>query len=369
MTDQSQYAELLAKLDEKTIYLQPSGYDFIIKPIPDSDHFGELDPRVYNVLLQHADPISSAGSLSVDPADVSGFVKQIRAMMGWANDDVTRSPIRTVSQTIPGTYGPIPVRIYTPSQQGRLPAVVFIHGGGFIGGSVDVVENPCKSLAEKAGAVVISVDYRLAPEHPFPAGLTDCFEAVQWVHAHADEIGVNPEQIAVAGDSAGGNLATVCALMDKNLGTHMIRFQALIYPAVNIAGVETEDFSWNLEKYDIRNHREHIVEIVKGLGQSKDLFFGLYLGSKENLLTDPYVSPLLADDLSGMPETLIVVAEYDYLSVECEAYAKKLSRSGVGTKLIQYNGMDHAFIDKIGLYPQAEDCMGEIAKELRRIFS
>lgn len=368
MSNTTSYVNLVSKLSEEIPTVKKRGFDFIAKSIPDSDAIGELDPRVLQVTLQTAEKMAAMENQPFDPSDTMGFVQGMRAMMGWNNDDVTKSKVETTYKTIEGTNGPIPLRIYTPANEGILPAVVFFHGGGFIGGSVDVVENPCKALAEKAGAVVISVDYRLAPEHPYPAGLTDCFESVTWVYEHAEEIRVNPQQIAVSGDSAGGNLATVCTLMDIEKGTGMIKLQALIYPTVNMAGVQTEDFNWSLDQYEIRNYSELIIPMIKGLAESGELFFRLYLQSKAEI-TDPHVSPLLSDQLSSMPPTLIATAEFDYLKVECEAYAAKLARSGVPTKLIQYNGTDHAFMDKIGLYPQAEDLMNEIAKEIKRVFA
>ncbi|MFU1796088.1 alpha/beta hydrolase [Paenibacillus azoreducens] len=368
MNDTTSYENLVSKLSEEIPATKKSGFDFIVKPIPDSNAIGELDPRVLQVTLQTAEKMASLEIQPPDPTDMTGFVMGMRAMMGWNNEDVTKSKVETTYKTIEGTNGSIPLRIYTPMKEGILPAVVFIHGGGFIGGSVDVVENPCKALAEKAGAVVVSVDYRLAPEHPFPAGLTDCFDAVTWVYKHAEEIRVNPEQIAVSGDSAGGNFSTVCALMDHEKGTGMIKFQALIYPTVNMARVQTEDFNWSLDQYEIRNHAELITPMISALGESGDLLFQLYLQNNVDI-RDPHVSPLLSDKLNGMPPTLIAIAEYDYLAVECEAYAAKLARCGVPTKLIRYNGTDHAFMDKIGLYPQAEDLMNEVAKEIKRVFA
>ncbi|MBJ7996974.1 alpha/beta hydrolase [Bacillus mycoides] len=368
MSNTTSYVNLVSKLSEEIQAVKKRGFDFIVKPIPGSDAIGELDPRVLQVTLQTAEKMAVMENQPFDPSDTIGFVTGMRAMMGWNNNDVTRSQVETTYKTIDGTNGPIPLRIYTPSNEGVLPAVVFIHGGGFIGGSVDVVENPCKALAEKAGAVVISVDYRLAPEHPYPAGLTDCFESLIWVYEHAEEIRVNPQQIAISGDSAGGNLSTVCALMDREKGTEMIKFQALIYPSVNMGGVQTEDFNWSLDQYEIRNHAEIITPLVTALGESSRVLFQIYLQNNAEI-TDPHVSPLLSDQLSGMPATLIATAEFDYLKVECEAYAAKLARSGVPTKLIQYNGTDHAFMDKIGLYPQAEDLMNEIAKEIKRVFA
>lgn len=368
MDNKEQYGKLVSLLEENTVVSKRDNYDYAVKPIPDSDALGQLDSRVYDVQMQQAAAMASAERPSFDPSDTPTFVKTIRAMFGWKNEDITVTQIDTVYKVINGASSSIPIRIYSPSVEGRLPVVVFFHGGGFIGGTVDVVENPCKALAEKAGAVVVSVDYRLAPEHAFPAGLNDCFAAVQWVYEHADEIGADPQQIAVAGDSAGGNLAAVCSLMDRDQGTNMIKYQALIYPTVNMGAVETEDFKWRLDEYDIRNHRELIMAGVEGIGGMSNLIVNLYLQNNAES-SDPYFAPLLAADLSGMPETLIVTAEYDYLRLECEAYARKLTRSGVATKLIQYNGMDHAFLDKTGLYPQAEDCVHEISKDIKRIFS
>ncbi|RCW50228.1 alpha/beta hydrolase [Paenibacillus prosopidis] len=345
--------------------------EIVTKKIPDSNAVGELDPRVYEILSQNKRNFDEGGMLFMpesESAPVSFPIERLRALMGWANTDVTRTDIQTVYKEIIGTNGSIHVRIYSPSSEGIHPCILFFHGGGFIGGSLETVENPCKALAEKANAVVVSVDYRLAPEHAFPAGLTDCFDAVEWVFLHAAEIGINPGQITVCGDSAGGNLATVCAMMDRDRGTGMINFQALIYPTVNMAGIQTEDFEWSIDQYTINNHRELIIPAVEGLKQGGSFFHDMYLQKQ----TDPghhYVSPLLADDLTGLPEALVIVAEYDYLRLEGEAYARKLSRSGVQTKLICYSGMDHAFIDKIGLYPQAEDCMVEIAEAIKRRFS
>jgi len=368
MDNKEQYEKLVCSLEEKTVIEKRDDYDYVVKPIPDSYELGQLDPRVYQVHQQQADFLATAERLNLDPSDLLNVATTLRAMFGWKNEDITRTEIDTAHKVIEGSNGSIPLRIYTPHLEGCLPVIIFFHGGGFIGGTVDVVENPCKAMAEKSGAVVVSVDYRLAPEHAFPAGLTDCFEVVQWVYDHADEIHGDPHKIAVSGDSAGGNLATVCALMDCEKGTNMIKYQALIYPSLNMGNTETEDFKWSLDEYDIRNHREFIIQGVQGLGGMGELILNMYLQNNAEPST-PYVSPLLAKDLSRMPETLIVIGEFDYLRLECEAYARKLTRSGVATKLIQYNGMDHAFLDKTGLYPQAEDCVHEIAKEIKRIFS
>jgi acetyl esterase len=367
----TKYKNLVSKLEERQVLKVEKGLELFIKKVPDSDAEGELDPRVFEIARKKYEGMTSAPTMNVLlEIDIKNFpINQLRAQMGWPNKDVTDSDMITLHHNIEGKNGIIPTCIYFPQQKGgRIPAIVFLHGGGFIGGSIKIVENACKALAEKAGAAVISVDYRLAPENPFPAGLTDCFDVVQWVYEHADKlIPINREQIAIAGDSAGANLATVCSMKDRDLSKGIIKYQALIYPGVNMNNEATEDYVWRFEEYNIKNHHDLIMVGMDEMKEFVPLVKKLYLQG-ETKATNPYVSPLLAEDLSRMPETLIVTSEFDYLRLEGEAYARKLARFGVRTKLVRYEGVDHAFIDRIGSCPQAEDCMNEIAKGIKRIF-
>ncbi|MEH7484297.1 alpha/beta hydrolase [Neobacillus drentensis] len=363
MKQSKEYNVLVNLLKERTITEERDGMEVHLKQIPDSDHVGELDPRVFEVLNTPEQDFPDFGQLEMKDIPFD----RLREVMGWPNQDITQTGIQTDFQTIEGENGSIPIRIYSPKEGSNLPAIVYFHGGGFFGGSVDTVENPCKAISEKAQAVVISVDYRLAPENLFPAGLTDCFDVVKWVYQNAETLNVNRNQLVVSGDSAGGNLATACALKDRDLGTKMIKLQALIYPVVDLAHTENEVYEWSLSKYEINNHQDLILRGLKQMRGSSDFLLQVYLGGQTDSV-HPYASPLFADDLSGLPETLIVTAEYDALRLEAEAYAKKLKRFDVKTKLIQYNGMDHAFFDKIGQYPQAEDCVDEIVKAMRSLF-
>lgn len=328
----------------------------IIKPIPNSDISGDLDPRVLAVIQGYA---------ATEP-ETSFDLASARASMGWPNLDVTTMDITTDHVMIPSADGDIPARLYRPLTEETLPAILFFHGGGFFGGTLDTVENPCKLLAEKANALVVSVDYRLAPEHPFPAGLNDCYRALEWVYEHANELNVRQDRIAVAGDSAGGNLATACRLLDRSKGLNRIHYQALVYPVVNLGSIPTDDYEWRLDDYEIKQHHDLIRGVVMALGDSDDLLNHVYLQGKAEL-TDPLVSPLFAEDVAGLPPALLITAEYDYLRLEGEAYARKLARAGVKTRLIQYRGMDHAFMDKLGDFPQAEDCMTEIANGMKEM--
>ena len=364
-----EYGRLVNLLKENEEVINHKGLDIIIKRIPDSDVVGDFDPRV----LKGVEEQMKGMGLAPEMPDMSNIslenfpIAQMRASMGSANTDVSITEIKTEYKNIEGENGSIPVRIYSPKDDMAMPVVVFFHGGGFIGGSLDCVENPCKALADKAHAVVVSVDYRLAPENPFPTGITDCFDVVKWIYKNANEINVNNSQIAVSGDSAGGNIATVCSMMDRDLGLGMIKYQALIYPTVNMGNIETDDFKWNIEEYTINNHHELITGNVYAIGNASGMLDKLYIQDKAKA-TNPYVSPLLVEDLSRMPETIIINAEFDYLRLECEAYGRKLICAGVKTKMVRYNGVAHAFMDKIGEYPQAEDCMNEIAKGMKNLF-
>nr|WP_251130685.1 alpha/beta hydrolase [Exiguobacterium sp. s124] len=351
------YEHLIDRLNQHQQLTRANHLETIIKPIPDSDRTGDLDPRVFATLTTNH---------SGDEPDGEFNLAVARASMGWPNRDQTTTAIKTEYVKIPSVDGNIPARLYRPHHTESVPAILFFHGGGFFGGTLETVENPCKLLAERANAVVISVDYRLAPEHPFPAGLNDCYRAFEWVYDNASELNILKNRIGVAGDSAGGNLATACCLMEQERGKARIRYQALVYPVVNLGSIPTDDFEWTLDAYDISNHHDLIRGVVLALADPDSLLNDLYLQGKADV-THPLVSPLLAEDVTTLPPALIVTAEYDYLRLEGEAYARKLSEAGIPTRLIQYRGMDHAFMDKLGDYPQAEDCMNEIAKGLKEL--
>lgn len=359
--EQERLVRLIEKRqEEKSIH----NLDMVIKNIPDNDNEGDLDPRVKASLKKAAATFANAPKAEESKNAQDIPVDIIRSMMGSENFDISSS-IETVDRTIGGRNGEIPLKIYTSNKSEKMPAIVFIHGGGFLGGSTKTVENSCKYLAEKIQGVVVSVDYRLCPEHRFPQGLHDCFDTVKWIYENADELNVNKNAIGVSGDSAGGNLSAVCSLMDRDLKTNMVKFQGLIYPTVMMSKKEVEDYRFDINLYNIKHNHELINNSIMMLTNFPPISL-LYLNNDEEM-DNPYVSPLLAENLEGVAEALIVTAEYDYLTLEAEAYGRKLIRDGVKTKVIRYNGIDHAFIDKIGIYPQAQDCMNEIAKAFLNI--
>ena len=239
------------------------------------------------------------------------------------------------------------VRLYRPSAQTGLPIVLFIHGGGWIVGSIATHDNICRRLANRARAVVVSVGYRLAPENKFPAALEDVYAALQWVHAESGPFGGDPGRIAVSGDSAGGNLAAAVCLITRDRGGPPVRFQALVYPGLDASNLDRESYRLNGKGYYLT--KSAIEQIIP-----------LYVNKAAEVF-DPRVSPLLAGDVRGLPPGFVITAEFDPLRSEGEAYAARLSAAGIPCRAHRYNGMIHGFMSLTGLLPQAEQAIGEMA--------
>ena len=243
--------------------------------------------------------------------------------------------------------GPIPVRVYRPDGEAPLPLVAYIHGGGWILGSIDSFDTVVRSLANASGAVVASIGYRLAPEDPFPAGLEDCVCAVRWLHAHAEDLGADPERMAIAGDSAGGNLGTVVA---RRLRDQVpLRMQALIYPATD-AGCNTSSYG--------AYGTEHGITAA-----TMQRSWNLYLGGADGL--HPDASPLRSDDLAGSPPALVVTAEFDPLRDEGEAYAVALRDAGVPVETRRVPGTVHGFWRWLAVAEVSRRTVAEVGAALR----
>ncbi len=253
-----------------------------------------------------------------------------------------------------GPDGPIPVRIYRPSADRPLPALVFFHGGGWVQGSLDQTDATCRVLANAASCLVASVDYRLAPEAKFPAAAEDCYAATRWLVENAAELGVDPARIAVGGLSAGGNLAAVVALMAKDRGGPPLVLQVLGYPIT--------DYNFETPSY---------IENAEGFGLSRDdmvWYWSHYLPEGGDGY-HPYVSPLRASDLSDLPPALVITAEYDPLRDEGEAYAARLRETGIAVTCTRYDGTIHGLIGMAHLIDQGQQAVDEVVMALRSAFA
>jgi acetyl esterase len=257
-------------------------------------------------------------------------------------------------RVIPGPLGDIPVRVYTPAGTGPFPVLVFFHGGGFVVCNLDTHDPICRALCAGAGCVVVSVDYRLAPEHKFPMPLEDCVAAMRWVAANAAGLKGDPRRLAVGGDSAGGNLAAVTALRARDEGGPSLRGQLLLYPVTDHYDPGTPSYVENGKDYGLT--REDMI-----------WFWDHYLGDKAEA-GNPHASPLRAPDLRGLPPALLITAEYDPLRDEGERYAERLRAAGVDCTLTRYDGMFHGFAGQFGFVDQAQQVMDEASAWLRQLF-
>jgi acetyl esterase/lipase len=237
---------------------------------------------------------------------------------------------RVEDREVPGPAGQVPVRIYTPQGSGPFAGVVYFHGGGFVVGDLDTHDPVCRQVATRLGAVVCAVDYRLAPEHPFPAASDDALAATRWFLAHTADLGVDASRLFVMGDSAGGTLATVTALALRGEPGPHLRGQVLIYPIADHVDAGTASYDTFAEGYGLTR-------------DSMRWFLRHYLADRAEA-TDPRVCPLRAPDLSGLPPAFVVTAEYDVLRDEGERYAARLREDGVDVTFARAEGLHHGFI-------------------------
>ena len=307
-----------------------------------------VDPQARALL----DQVTAMGAPALHTLPVAEARQAIAAMSALQG---TPEPIAQVeNRRIPGPAGELPIRIYTPAGSAPLPVLVYFHGGGWVIGNLETHDGTCRTLANGAGCVVASVDYRLAPEHRFPAAVEDAYAATAWVSSHASALNGDAARVAVGGDSAGGNLAAVVALMARDRGAPRLAYQLLVYPVID-AACDTASYRDNAEGYFL----------------TRDMmlwFWGHYLGGDSNR-RHPYHSPLRADHLSGLPPAFVITAEFDPLRDEGEAYAERLRAAGVPVQLTRYSGMVHGFFGLGAVLDQAKVAMAEVTASLREAFA
>ena len=302
-----------------------------------------VDPQIAQLLAQAAaaDP-RGIEELTVEQARIRGGSVAV-ASVPFEEVDEVRDIAAAGEPLIPG-------RLYRPGA-GTLPLIVYFHGGGWVVGSVALSDNFCRALANASGCAVLSVEYRLAPEHRYPAAADDAYAATRWAAEHGAELGIDAGRLAVGGSSAGGNLATVVCLMARERGGPKIALQLLHVP------VTDNDFK-----------RASYVTNVKGMGLTRagmEWFWGHYAPDAAQR-DEPYASPLRAKDLRGLPPALFVVAECDPLRDEGAAYAERLRQAGVPVTYREYAGMVHGFMSWSSVVPTAARAFAEVGADLRK---
>lgn len=264
------------------------------------------------------------------------------------------TPVAEVTPlTVPGPDGDLDARLYRPDGDGPFPVLLYYFGGGWTLGNLETCDEVCRRLCTGAGCLVMSVAYRLAPEHPFPAAPHDCHAAARWAAAHVDGHGGDPSRLAVGGDSAGGNLAAAVTLLARDRGPSLT-CQVLVYPNVD-HGADTASMQENTDPH-LFNRR------------SVEWYWGHYLRQPEDG-ADPLASPLRAADLGGLPPALVITAEYDPLRDEAEQYADRLATCGVPVQQARYEGMAHGFFTMTGTLHAARQATDQVVDYLRAAFA
>ena len=307
-----------------------------------------LNPQVAGFLQQLAD-MGAQPFHSMTPVEARAAFSALSASLPRSTAKVASAKDRK----IPGPGGDIPVRIYTPEGQGPFPALMYFHGGGFVFGALDDYDHICRELSGNVGCVVVSVDYRLAPEHKFPAAPDDCFAATRWVAANAASIGVDANRIAVGGDSAGGNLTAVVAQLARDQKGPKLVAQLMVYP-VTQAGEPTQSMIDNAEGYLLTK-------------ADMEYFVGHYIRSPADL-RNPMLAPSLTKDLSGLPPAWVVTCEFDPLRDEGEAYAAALAKAGVPVASRRVDGAIHASWNFFTALDLGRGMMDEATRWLREQF-
>ncbi|MDQ4121432.1 MAG: alpha/beta hydrolase [Acidobacteriota bacterium] len=256
---------------------------------------------------------------------------------------------------IPSQNGEILARIYTPaSGNAPHPVLVYFHGGGWVIANLDVYEPSCRALCNAAECIVVSVNYRQAPEAQYPAAVEDASAALQWVLQNAEQIGGDPMRIAVGGESAGGNLATVSCLLAREQGGQLPVAQLLVYPVTDMVNQDYQSYAEN--------------QNTKPLNTAMMSWFAKYYIPNEQQRSDPTASPLLANDLSGLPPAIVITAEFDPLRDQGEAYAQKLADAGVPVDSKLYDGVTHEFFGLAGTVSKAKEAVQQAADGLTKIW-
>ncbi len=306
-----------------------------------------VDPQI-QTLLNLAAGLPELHTLSVADARAQFAIRDVPGLR--------KPPIASVTnRDMQGPGGSLGLRVYTPFGTGPFPLMVFFHGSGFVVCSLDTHDGMCRNLCAGTGCVVVSVDYRLAPEARFPAAPDDCLAATRWAVENAAALGADPGRVVVAGDSAGGNLAAVTALRIRDEGGPKLLGQLLIYPVTDHYDPGTPSMTENAEGY--------------GLTRAGMIWFWDHYLPDQSHAADPHASPLRATDLTRLPQALVVTAEYDPLRDEGELYAGRLRQADVPTRMKRWNGMNHGFFFWPGVVDKAGAAMDEACHWVKSILA
>lgn len=349
-------SDLIDVLQNDCRRVNVDGLEVVVKPVPDDEREGVVDPRVFASAQKTA-----AGTAASMPPSLTSLLGMRRRPLK-ADNDLVSSDIVFNEFLVDADDHLINVYTWEPATRTRPSAVLFyLHGGGFTSGDVTQYRRALAYIAEQADALVVFPEYRLSPEARFPLAIEDCLTCIRHISSHAGEYGIDLARLVVAGDSAGGSLTNACIL---ELPKGAFAAAVELYPLTD-AGSESE--SWSYDRYfAIPEHAEVARGRVDRLRGSQDMLGVMYTADADKLL-DPKISAMYAttEQLAAFPPTTVVSAEYDYLRIQDEQFAKKLQDAGATVTAIRYAGCDHGFFEWPGVRPQTEDVALEIAKTIR----
>lgn len=353
--DLSLIKALNTKRDTKTI----NGVEIIYKPIPDDDRGNVLDPRILATAKMKMKIFSTKGKVG------ECSLSKERYRPDKLSYDLTTTHVNCKEQLVEIDDHYINTYIYQiEGQKANSPILIYLHGGGFTAGDMKIYVNQMKFIAEQSGATIIFPEYRLAPECPFPAAIEDAVGIIRWLYNNVGSINGDKNKIAVAGDSAGGNLTNCCIIKDTN---NIIKLGIELYPACDSDQIGNGEYAWSYDMYPIiEEHKEFAYSRIDRIKNCSSELRNLYVHNKTSM-KNPLVSVNYLKDFSIFPKMIIMASEYDFLRVSSDIFVEKLKGSNVDVTSIHYQGCDHGFLDLIGIEPQAEDACLEIAKALKEL--
>jgi len=349
---------LINIIQQKTYVENIDGVDIIMKPVPDDDRKNVVDPRVVE---------TTKIKMEVKSLDRNAkfTLYGTRVRPDKVSYDITKTNVKEDEDLVEiNGHHYINVYTFTPENyNAKRPVLIYLHGGGFMSGDVAEFRMAMRFTSEQSGCKIIFPEYRLSPENPYPAGVEDCHAIIEWVYDHADELEIDKNKIMVAGDSAGGGLTNSCLVLDKDL--HHIHY-AYEYYAV---------FDMNFRKYEalysddlfpvIDEHKVYAQNRIDRIRYS-DSSDKIYLHNKISL-DDPRVSIMACEDISWLPPMTVVCGEYDFLRISSDAFVKRAKQAGVNIRSLRYLGCDHGFMEKVGVLPQAEEVLLDMANILKNL--
>ncbi|MGI6229943.1 MAG: alpha/beta hydrolase [Tractidigestivibacter sp.] len=369
MDDQRKYdRRLVDAIRNKEHVEDVDGMPVIMKPIPDRDETHVLDPRVRKTIERKA----AMFARRAEETHGAYSLANERYRPDKVTYDLTEGKVTQTEQliSVSGTHKIDVFTYWAESAKGAVPAIVFLHGGGFTAGNERIYHNQMRFLAEQSGAVVVFPEYRLAPESPFPAAIEDCVATVEWTYNNAAELGIDPTKIMVAGDSAGGTLTNSCLLEDKK---GIIKGAYLIFPSCDSSDYLRQDlYRWSFEGYPIDEDERELaygrMDRIRKPSEGATAEGSEYVQGKTTL-DDPLVSVVFATDeqLKAFPPITVAVSEYDYLRLGAEYFARRLYGLGKEVRLVRYCGCDHGFLDLFGTEPQAEEVCLDMADQVAKM--